>query len=279
MASASSSSSASSSTSSGGGSRALLAELIAQRELLEIEHEAIHSDLTSPGPNGEPPAGLKDSLIDQEGFPRGDVDIYEVKRKRQRLAVLNTDHKALMKRYQQSQLVQKLPRKGPHSRRPPRIDISCSIDKTSVLSLIERTLFFSKNRIEKLMEAVYTEATEASATSGSASSSSKQSSSTTVFRDPSTSLVPIAKLDEILEGSPAAEAGIRDGDLLYFFGPVSSAQESPMSQIPVVVRDNVGKPIKLIVQRKEETDRVEITITPKSWSGRGLLGCHLSPLV
>lgn len=69
-----------------------LDSLLAQRDAFEIEADAIYSELTSPGLNGEPPAGIKDPLVDSEGFPRGDLDIYNVRRKRQRLAELNYDH-------------------------------------------------------------------------------------------------------------------------------------------------------------------------------------------
>jgi 26S proteasome non-ATPase regulatory subunit 9 len=64
--------------------------LIAQRDLLELEAEAISSELLSTGPNGEPPAGIKGNLVDSEGFPRGDIDIYSVRNKRNRLNVINT---------------------------------------------------------------------------------------------------------------------------------------------------------------------------------------------
>ena len=36
--------------------------LHAQRATLEIEADAIKSELTSPGLNGQPPAGIKDTL-------------------------------------------------------------------------------------------------------------------------------------------------------------------------------------------------------------------------
>lgn len=42
-------------------------------QALEAEAEAICSELTSLGPNGERPAGIKDSLVDSEGFPRSDI--------------------------------------------------------------------------------------------------------------------------------------------------------------------------------------------------------------
>ena len=74
-----------------------LNSLLAQREALEMEADAIGHELKSPGPSGEDPAGLKDPLVDAEGFPRGDIDIFRVRTQRHRLAEINTDYRALMK--------------------------------------------------------------------------------------------------------------------------------------------------------------------------------------
>jgi hypothetical protein len=65
-----------------------LNSLIAQRSALEIEADAIHSELTSPGINGELPAGIKDKLVDNDNFPRGDIDIYRVTTLRSRLGII-----------------------------------------------------------------------------------------------------------------------------------------------------------------------------------------------
>ena len=40
--------------------------------------------------NGNP--GLKSPLVDDEGFPRADVDIFECRKLRNRHAILQTDH-------------------------------------------------------------------------------------------------------------------------------------------------------------------------------------------
>ena len=64
--------------------------LTAQKEIIEIESDAIFSELMNIGLNGQSPAGITNSLIDIEGFPRGDIDIYNVKNKRRRLRELNT---------------------------------------------------------------------------------------------------------------------------------------------------------------------------------------------
>ena len=44
-----------------------------------------------------PMPGVKGPLVDSEGFPRGDIDLIEVRKMRNRLACLQTDHCNLMK--------------------------------------------------------------------------------------------------------------------------------------------------------------------------------------
>jgi Nas2 N_terminal domain len=69
-----------------------------QREALELEAEVVTSSLKAPGPNGEPPLGIKDPLIDSEGFPLAGYDIYTIRHLRHRLACIQTDHKNVMAR-------------------------------------------------------------------------------------------------------------------------------------------------------------------------------------
>jgi Nas2 N_terminal domain len=69
-----------------------------QREALELEAEVVTSSLKAPGPNGEPPLGIKDPLIDSEGFPLAGYDIYTIRHLRHRLACIQTDHKDVMAR-------------------------------------------------------------------------------------------------------------------------------------------------------------------------------------
>jgi 26S proteasome regulatory subunit N4 len=78
-----------------------LKKLQSQREALEIEADAIHAELTQPGPAGQKPAGIKDPLVDDEGYPRNDIDIYRVRDQRKRLAVINTDYKEIMKKIEE----------------------------------------------------------------------------------------------------------------------------------------------------------------------------------
>ncbi len=76
--------------------RDILRNLQAQRDMLEVEANCIAEELQSPGIDGAPPAGLKDPLVDKEGYPRGDIDIMKVLEKRKRLSTINYDHKEIM---------------------------------------------------------------------------------------------------------------------------------------------------------------------------------------
>ena len=202
-----------------------LKQLLAQREALEIEADAIVAELTSPGPNGEPPIGIKDLLIDKEGFPRGDIDIYNARRKRARLSTINLDHKEVMRRIEnelQSIHASPLPASSaPSGQREKHL---------AVVSLTDR-------------------------------------------------LAPMARIDEILEGSPADVAGLKNGDLLLQFGAVSSRTPDFLGAIPRALRDSMGESLAVVVDRPGNPETpVSLSLTPKVWSGRGLLGCHLSPL-
>ena len=70
-----------------------------EREALEAEAEAIEAELTSPSAEtGAAGPGLSGPLVDGEGYPRADIDVYRARQLRHRHACLRTDHKALMKR-------------------------------------------------------------------------------------------------------------------------------------------------------------------------------------
>lgn len=58
--------------------------LQAQRDALETEASAIAGELNSPGPDGEPPVGVKGRLVDSDGFPLAGFDLFNVREKRHR---------------------------------------------------------------------------------------------------------------------------------------------------------------------------------------------------
>lgn len=190
-------------------------------------------------------------LVDSEGFPRADIDVWDVRVKRGRLACIETDHGEIMK------------------------------------------------RIEKLVQEIHQEAklkgafcTPASAPATATSSSSTVATApapTQVVEEgkaqPPTTAPPrkhvvFALIDQVFRSSPAEEAGLKEGDLLVEFGSVDAENHANFSAIVQLVQDSVGRPIRVVVQRKEGTgsNYVTLSLTPHTWSGRGLLGCHLSAL-
>lgn len=221
-------------------------QLMKQREELENEADLIKEILLSPGPNGEPPAGLKDPLVDSEGYPRNDIDLYEIRRKRNRLAVINTDYKNIMKEIEQE--LHKIYSKDDDPNNNIEVkDEAATVTTTSINEMPTNDLEL------KLSE-------------------------TNLPQVPpkSTIALPFAIIDEILPNSPAQVAGLLDGDELIKFGSVDGKMFNPLSYLPNIVTTNVNHPINLIIRRNGI--EIPLTLTPHTWSGRGLLGCHFTPI-
>ena len=64
--------------------------LMARKDAIEAEMEAQFSILQSNSVNMDTP------LVDSEGFPRADIDVWAVRHARVRIIELRNDHKALM---------------------------------------------------------------------------------------------------------------------------------------------------------------------------------------
>lgn len=83
--------------------------------------------------------------------------------------------------------------------------------------------------------------------------------------------IPFAMVDEIAEASPAAEDGLHLGDQIVKFGTIESG-DNLLSQLASEVQKNQGCAIPVVVSRQGA--RMSLSVTPRTWSGRGLLGCH-----
>ena len=81
--------------------------------------------------------------------------------------------------------------------------------------------------------------------------------------------LPFAVFDEVQEGSPAALDGIMYGDQLIKFGSVAGG-DNLLQRIAREGQLNEGISIPVIVLRRGI--QVRLTVTPRHWMGRGLLG-------
>lgn len=86
--------------------------------------------------------------------------------------------------------------------------------------------------------------------------------------------VPFALIQEVASGSPAEASGLRNNDKLVRFGDVTATNHNRLQAIPSRVKANV--PVAVEVVRDDEM--VELTLTPRVWAGRGVLGCRLVPI-
>ncbi|PYH46917.1 putative 26S proteasome non-ATPase regulatory subunit Nas2 [Aspergillus saccharolyticus JOP 1030-1] len=95
--------------------------------------------------------------------------------------------------------------------------------------------------------------------------------------------VPFAKVNSVVAGSPADQAGLKAGDTVRSFGSVNWLNHERLSKVAQVVQQNEGRAVTVAVARKDPNSirnlELSLELTPRrDWGGRGLLGCHLVPL-
>ncbi|KAI3801724.1 hypothetical protein L1987_29837 [Smallanthus sonchifolius] len=82
---------------------------------------------------------------------------------------------------------------------------------------------------------------------------------------------PFAMVDEISEESPAAEDGLQLGDQIVKFGKVEYG-DSLLPKLASEAQMNQRIPVPMLVMRQGTL--INLTVTPRTWRGRGLLGCN-----
>lgn len=215
--------------------------MIEKRSGIEAEMNAIIERLCVP--NGP---GISGSLVDAEGFPRSDIDVAAVRSSRQRLAILRNDHKDITEKIDQNLQILLSGGRLRDSPMPP-----------------QRTADGGESRYH------------ISSGLNSINSSSLPYASTSENPSPMDEDViarlPFAVVDEIFDGSPAASDGVQLGDQILKFGSVDGG-ESLASRLAREGQTNQGSAVSVIVMRRGV--QVHLNVTPRPWSGRGLLGCH-----
>ncbi|CAH1796142.1 unnamed protein product [Owenia fusiformis] len=190
--------------------------LMANKDKLEEEIKALTDLLES-----QKEVGMTESLVDEEQFPRADIDVYSVRYARNRIICLQNDHKALMK------------------------------------------------DIEEVLYQVHAEARLQDVTH--MDTGADQS-----VPDAASQQTPFAKVDRVDDGSPSSKSGLLVGDELLQFGSISKENFTSLQSIGAVVQHSIGKALSLQVLRSGNV--VHLSLTPQTWSGRGLLGCNIVPL-
>ncbi|BEI85476.1 hypothetical protein CcaverHIS002_0508770 [Cutaneotrichosporon cavernicola] len=178
-------------------------------------------------------ASMETALVDPEGYPRGDIDVYAIRHARAALVRLYNDRDEVIRRLATAlesafQVDPSVPQPQPQSQ-------------------------------------------------SQSQSQSRLPASANGHRDVPETWPdrPVARVNSVAPSSPAADAGLTPGDIIYSFSGITAASEGGMQAIGAVVQRSEGQTLTLLVLRGNE--RKMLHLTPRAWSGRGLLGCHILP--
>ena len=58
---------------------------------------------------------------------------------------------------------------------------------------------------------------------------------------------------------------------------ISSGETNGMQRVAAAIGENENRVVDVVVLRQGQ--HLTLSLTPRKWEGRGLLGCHLRPLV
>ena len=89
---------------------------------------------------------------------------------------------------------------------------------------------------------------------------------------------PFLRVDVVSNQSPAETAGLHVGDLVCRIGTIRKDNFRTIQDVASLVNNSENRSITLLVQRADTKEQQTVTLTPKKWSGNGLLGCKLTPL-
>ncbi|KAM4578113.1 26S proteasome non-ATPase regulatory subunit 9 [Fundulus diaphanus] len=189
--------------------------LIKKKDDIEEQIKAYYDVLEDQG------VGVEGPLVDAEGYPRADVNLYTIRDARHNISCLQNDHKAIM-------------------------------------TEIEEALHMLHAREKAKQERDEAEGQEEA-------------------MEQQVTLPPaFARVDAVTDGSPASGAGLKVGDEVIEFGSVNTSNFQNLQNIAAVVQHSEGKPLRVAVIRGGQ--KVQMSLTPRRWSGRGLLGCNIVPL-
>ena len=248
-----------------------LLSLNQRRDAIEDELGMLVEVLRSASCKG---VGLTESLVDDEGFPRADVDLYDVRRKRHRVAVLQTDHKEIMCVLETElkalhRVLRQIEKFGGEEALKSGGTSHAVAGDEKTRTVGEGAYTSSKAVIGNA--SVCAPAVISSSSTTSSSSSSSVSAAASVVATEVLPITPFARVESVAAGSPADEAGLKVGDKVLSFG----GETTTLANLAVIVRDNENISVPVLVVRSGA--QVELALIPKVWSGRGLLGCYLVP--
>lgn len=288
--------------------RKTLNTLNIQRTSMEQEADAIISELTTPPAEGVPPMGLDTPLVDLEGYPRGDIDLYRARTLRGRFQVIKNDHKDITERIE-TLLVQLAAIKNPNKKQQeeaerqkraaakPKPKFDPVTGKWVVMNwdgTVAGVPGGEKRNFHDLTHQVSGLTTDDDV---SPQNSSRQASTEAAATETAATTVansiegtrPFCRVNAVAAESPAELAGLEEEDLIVQFGPLHSDNHNHLKAIAQLVPEVAAncESIPLHILRRpdggdmnpQNWEHKELQLAPKPWPGRGLLGCHIVPYI
>ncbi|KAK2367955.1 putative 26S proteasome regulatory subunit p27 [Trifolium repens] len=209
--------------------------LMDKRSSLESEMNSIIARLSLPGA-----PGLSGNLVDSEGFPRSDIDVPLIRAERRRLAELRNDYTNITNKINQNIQILHSAKLGgnnrlPNSGKDDRSDIQTSSTVETPSQNVLLSLSPNSMNVDVLVSR------------------------------------PFAVVDEITDASPAVEDGLQLGDQILKFGNVE-AGDNLQQRLASEAQSSMGQTVPVVIMRQGNV--INLTVTPRTWQGRGLLGCH-----
>ena len=264
--------------------RKSLASLDIQRKSMEQEADAIYSELSTPPDQDVEPMGLDTPLVDKDGYPRGDIDVYRARTLRGRFRTLQTDHKEIVGKietllYQLSLLKnpnrvqEEQKEQTAREAKKPKPKYDPITGKWVVMNWDGSVAGVSggERRDFRNLTAQVSQLTVES------SSENNTNSIRETVSLPSPPEIAFARVNAVANDSPANEAGLQEEDLIVKFGNVDFENNNQLKALASLVPDVATRQGSIIIKVKRGNETLDLTLKPRPWSGRGLLGCHIVP--
>jgi hypothetical protein len=97
---------------------------------------------------------------------------------------------------------------------------------------------------------------------------------------------PLARVNLVEPGSPAAAAGLLVDDRILCFGPIHGTMDGigDLVQHAASAQQRIGLKVQRRLVTSDDTSSsghdgiLLLVLAPQPWSGRGFLGCHIVPV-
>lgn len=244
-----------------------------RKQALESEGQAIVQELTTPGEDGGPPMGVDTPLVDRDGFPRGDIDLYRARSCRKRFHEIQTDVKDLQRQIQNG-LIQ--------------LNMLMNAEEKEANQQEQEARLAEKPKpiFDKASGKWVVTNWDGSTTGGKLAKDSKPSNDETsapVAPDvqvesqqaDSGDSPAFAKIDGVAPESPASQAGLQEGDLITRFGTIFHSNHDNLKALAVIVPEAAADAVALEIEilRKDPASDDMLPhickIVPRPWGGRG----------